>query len=176
MPQNLAKFGLLVEEHQKAIRAFVAARIDDPFEAQDMAQEVFLVAYRKLDEFDSTRPVRPWLCGIANNLVRNHWQKRRAATLDEADGDVFGLLAAEVERMNTAWHDSSILDSLELCLERLNESARELLRLRYEDGLGISEIRNSVGGQHSAITMRLHRLREQLRDCIERRMGEVNHG
>ena len=172
---DLNDFAMIVDEHQKAIRSFVAARIDDPFEAQDLSQEVFLVAYRKLDEFDPSRPLRPWLYGIASNLVKNHRRKLRDATLHEA-GEVLRLLDAEIESLDVRWQNDTIFEALEKCLARLESDARRLLRLRYEDGLEIAEIRAAVGGRHSTITMRLHRLRERLRECIELRLGEASHG
>ena len=176
MPSDLNDFGVLVDEHQSVIRAFVAARLDDPFEAQDLAQETFLVAYRKLDEVDLSRPLRPWLLGIASNLVRNHRRKHRAVTLNQADGELHQLLEAEVESIGGRWQDAPLLDALESCLSRLGDEARELLRLRYEEGLEIADIGAAQGSKHSAITMKLYRLREQLRQCIERRLSEVSHG
>ena len=67
-------------------------------------------------------------------------------------------------------------DALRGCLGKLGENARQLIRLRYEEGQGIAEIRKSVGGKHSALTMKLHRLRDRLRSCIEDQMKEVPHG
>ncbi len=173
---SLEAFGLLVDRYQSRIRAFVAARIDDPFEAQDIAQETFLIAYNKLSEIDASRPIRPWLCTIAANLVRNH-RRRKATRLMETDSEtVLDLLQSEIEQLSPAWQDSPLLEALEHCLNKVEEAPRQLLRLRYEEGLAISEIRQSVGGNHSAVTMKLHRLREQLRNCIERQIGEVAHG
>lgn len=173
---DLDAFGLLVEEHQGAIRAFVTARINDPFEAQDLAQEVFLVAYRKLNDIDAERPIRPWLCAIAANLVRNHRRKRRATPVGGSAEAVLDVLNAEVESLDPAWSNTPVFEALDLCLAKLEGGARDLVRLRYEEGLGIAEIRRSTGGKHSAITMKLHRLREQLRHCIENRLGGLSHG
>lgn len=168
-------FRRIVEEHQAAIRAFAAARIGDPFEAHDIAQEVFLVAFDKVNEIDASRPLRPWLYQIAANLIRNHRRKRRAVTLHSASDSILELLNAEIDSGGLGLYDESLLEALGKCLSGLESNARELLRLRYEEGLGISEIRASQGGGHSAMTMKLHRLREQLRLCVEHRMG-ARHG
>ena len=71
-PGDLEAFGQLVERHLAMIRAFVAARIDDPFEAQYIAQETFLIAFRKLPELDQSHSLRPWLWTIAAHLVKNY--------------------------------------------------------------------------------------------------------
>ena len=45
--------------------------------ADDLAADTFAVAFRSWDRLDPARPVRPWLYGIAANLVRHHWRKER---------------------------------------------------------------------------------------------------
>ena len=155
---------------------FVTARINDPFEAQDLAQEVFLIAFRKLAEIDQSQPLRPWLCTIAANLIRNHRRKHRAQPIGGSSDAILQLLDSEIESLTPDWHDNALTDALKRCLERLGEEARRLIRLRYEDGLDIAEIRSSLGGKHSAITMKLHRLREQLRICIEGKLKGEAHG
>ena len=173
---DLEAFGQLVEENQAIVLAFVTARIDDPFEAQDLAQETFLIAFRKLPEADQDRPLRPWLCAIANNLVKNHRRKRRALPVGGSNDAILEMLDSEIESLPANWLEPSVSEALESCLAKLEESARNLIRMRYEEALGIAEIRSKVGGKHSAITMKLHRLREQLRDCIEGRIERKAHG
>ena len=164
-------FGLLVDEHQAAIRAFVISKIHDPFEAHDIAQDVFLIAFRKLDKIDVDRPIRPWLRGIAAHEIRNHLRKRKATPIGSS-GEISELLDAEIDAHSPAWKEGPVFVALDTCLARLGDGARDLLRQRYEEGLDIAEIQTSTGGKHSAITMKLHRLREKLRECIEAQIGE----
>ena len=84
---SLDHFSSLVRAHQDAIRAFVSVRLNNRCEADDLAQEVFVVAWRKIEDYDHTASFRAWLRGIAHNLLRNHWRKRRAEGLD---GGFFG--------------------------------------------------------------------------------------
>src|SRR6185369_1636266 len=70
-------FAELVRRHQDAVRACLAVRMDLPHEAEDLAQEAFVTAFRKLDDFDVDRPFGPWVRSIAFNLLRNHWRKFR---------------------------------------------------------------------------------------------------
>lgn len=173
---DLDAFGRLVEQHQTMIRAFVTARIDDPFEAEDIAQETFLIAFRKLPEIDQSQSLRPWLCTIAANLVKNFRRKRRAHPVGGGNDAILNLLDAEIEALTPAWQENSITDALTHCLSKLGDEARNLIRLRYEEGHRIAEIRKMSGGKHSAITMKLHRLRDQLRVCIENQIKEASHG
>ena len=66
-----------------------------------------------------------------------------------------------------------MFEALEQCESKLEESARQHLSLRCEEGLEIAEIVSLVGAKHSAIAMNPHRLRERLRACIENRMRKA---
>jgi RNA polymerase sigma-70 factor (ECF subfamily) len=63
-------FGRLVQMHQQGLRAFLRRLSGNPADAEDLAQESFVFAWEHLGRFDSTRPFRPWLFGIA-------WRKYR---------------------------------------------------------------------------------------------------
>ena len=67
----------LVQEHQAGVRAFIRALGVDEAWVDDVAQETFLIAYRKLDHWDRTREAGPWLRGIARRLALN--ERRKAA-------------------------------------------------------------------------------------------------
>src|SRR5678815_2354836 len=67
-------FSQLVRMHQAVVRAYVSMNIRAPEAADDLAQEVFLRAYRRLDAFQlpESGTMRPWLLGIARNLLLEH--------------------------------------------------------------------------------------------------------
>src|SRR6187200_501389 len=73
-------FSELVRRHQAAVRACLTVRLEQPHEAEDLAQEAFVTAFRKLGEFDPERPFGPWVRSIAFNLLRNHWRKFRVTS------------------------------------------------------------------------------------------------
>lgn len=168
--KNLEAFGQIVAAHEPAVRAFIAVRLDDAFEAHDLAQEVFLLLWRKLGEVDAEQPLRPWLLGVAANLVRQYRRKGRATPVGGNDA-VLELLNERVDG------DQGLVGpaftALECCLAKLGEGARQLIEWRYAEGLEIREIRERAGGGHSAVTMKLHRLRVLLLECIRAEMKEV---
>lgn len=167
---DLGAFSRLVLRHQAGLRACVAVRLDDPHEAEDLAQEAFILAYRKLGEFEAGRPFAPWVRGIAFNLLRNHWRKARAVPLGDADS-LRVMVAGEIDAMHGAGGEADWQGALRLCLGELEEGPRDLVRARYEEDIGVAEICRRSGKKHSAVTMQLHRIRLQLRACIERRLG-----
>ena len=73
---ELAAWEPLVLAHQEAVFRFAYLLLGDPDDAEDVAQETFLRAWRYLARFDPARPLRPWLLSIASNLASN---RRRTA-------------------------------------------------------------------------------------------------
>ena len=63
-------FGRLVQMHQQALRAFLRRLCGNAADADDLAQETFVFAWEHIGRFDTSRPFRPWLFGIA-------WRKYR---------------------------------------------------------------------------------------------------
>lgn len=165
---DLKDFERIVAAHESAVRAFVAVRIDDPFEAHDLAQEVFILLWRKLGEIDLDKPLRPWLLGVSANLVRQHRRKGRAMPV--GNDAILELLDDRVDEGEAI--EGPALESLGHCLDKLDDAARQLVRWRYTDGVGIREICARTDSEHSSVTMKLHRLRSSLLDCIRSRMQE----
>jgi RNA polymerase sigma-70 factor (ECF subfamily) len=163
-------FSALVERHQRRVRACLAARMSDPHEAEDLAQEVFVTAYRRFAEYDPARPLAPWLRGIALNRLRNHWRKFRADAVG-GNAELAELLDRQIAAECIAEREPLLHTALRECLERMDGPARELLQSRYGEEQSIRELSDRLGRGCSAITMQLHRLREILSDCIGRKLG-----
>jgi RNA polymerase sigma-70 factor (ECF subfamily) len=161
---DLEAFGRLVRRHELGVRAFLAARLDDRHEAEDLAQEVFITAYRNLETFAPDRPLSAWLRGIASNLLRNHLRKRRESS--GADAFLAGLVDKVVPDPGRA------VEALRRCVEGLDAPSRELVDRRYTQDQPLAEIGQALDLKHSALTMNLHRLRIRLRDCMQRRVAE----
>jgi len=166
---DLNALAALVTRHQQAVRACLAARLDDPHEAEDLTQEVFVTAFRKLREFDPERPLAPWLRSIAMNLLRNHCRKFRAHPIG-GNAELANLLDQRIALECTPEREPALLRALHECVEQLDGPARELLRLRYLEEQSVRQIAAMLQRGYSAVTMQLHRLRELLAQCIEKKV------
>ena len=82
----------LVRAHQEAVFRLCYLLLGDPDEAEDVAQETFLRAWKHLRRFDATRPLRPWLLSIASNLASN----RSAAARGTSAASVAATTATDV--------------------------------------------------------------------------------
>lgn len=170
---DTAAFSELVMRHQWTVRAFLLTRLSRKEEAEDLAQETFVTAWQKLAGFDDSRPFVPWLRGIALNLLRNHLRKFKEAPIG-GDEALQALLDQQLDRWEEAGSDAPRLSALADCLTRIDGPARDLLHARYVEGHSLQDLCQRTGRKHSAITMQLHRLRQVLADCVERKMDTLS--
>lgn len=164
-----AAFAELVRRHEAAVRACLAVRLEQPHEAEDLAQEAFVTAFRKLQEFDTERPFGPWIRSIAFNLLRNHWRKFRAVGIG-GDEELAALVEQRIA-IRPASSEGAELAALRDCLEQLDGPARALVDRRYADEASVREIAAEQGRKYSAVTMQLHRLREVLAACVQGKLS-----
>lgn len=168
---DLSAFSRLVLKHQWAVRAFLLARLSRKHEAEDLAQETFVTAWNRLKDFDVTRPFGPWLRGIAENHLRNHLRKFRAEPIggNEALQRILDFHVASQQQVEV---ESELAEALADCIEQVDEAARELLMARYAEGRSMAEICKQTGKKHSAMTMKLHRIRLVLAACVEGKLSQ----
>lgn len=133
--------------------------------ADDLAAETFAVAFRSWDRLDRARPVRPWLYGIAANLVRHHWRKERGMLRAYARTGVDPVLADDdsaVERIDAEARHRELADAL----AQLRPDEREILLLHAWADLADSEIAAALGLPVGTVKSRLSRTRERLRNQL----------
>jgi RNA polymerase sigma-70 factor (ECF subfamily) len=166
--RDATAFEGIVREHYALIVSFAAALLGDRAEAEDLAQEVFIVAYRRMREFDATRPAGPWLCGIARRLALNASRKRRPVLY--LDDERLGWLERTCVRSGRQ-PGGTRQAALDECLALLEEGERRIIELRYREGRSCEEIGTRLETGPAGVTKRLYRIRRKLADCVTRRLG-----
>ena len=154
------------EEMFPAVHRYLARRVGTAI-ADDLAAETFATAYRRRHDYDPGRgALRPWLFGIATNLVRNHW--RAEQHLLELDA----RLAADIElRQDLAMSDDRLSASLvapriAAALSELVADQREVLLLHVWADLSATEIGEALGIADGTVRARLSRARAALRERL----------
>ena len=151
---------------QPAVSAFVAAVVHDFRDRDDVLQDIAVAVLESFPSYDPARPFTAWAIGVARNQVRLYLRRRRRDRLvfDEATiaclADAFGEIDADQVRR---------LDVLRECLAMLANRARGLCQLRYEQDLKPAAIADRVGMTPNSVAKALQRIRDQLRECLDRR-------
>ena len=160
---DTAAWEALMRAHQEAVFRLAYLIIGDPDDAEDVAQETFLRAWKHLKGFDVSRPLRPWLLSIASNLSSN---RRRSA------GRYFAALTralrAEPAPVTIEEKSSEQLEANELwkAVQKLNMQDQQIVYLRYFLDLPIVETSAVLQIAEGTVKSRLSRALEKLRKVI----------
>ena len=159
-------FRLLVREYGLFVRGFLAARLHHLEDVDDVAQEVFLVAFDRLKTCNPAH-FRQWLVGIAKNELKQHWRKqsRRAAAMERFREELATVVEVEVDasfRLLRAEHIERLLD----CIGRLPDRVRRIVRAGLDGGRA-DELADELGMNRNAIYQARFRGFAALRKCME---------
>jgi RNA polymerase sigma-70 factor, ECF subfamily len=154
----------LVLVHQQAVFRLAYLLLGDPDDAEDIAQETFLRAWKHLIRFDPTRPLRPWLLSIATNLARNRHRSvgRYVAALTRA-------LRNEPPPANIEEKSAQHLESTELwkAVQTLNMADQQIVYLRYFLDLSVNETAEVLQVPSGTVKSRLSRALDRLHGIIQ---------
>ncbi len=155
-------------DNQGKLYGYIYSLVGDHARAADIVQETNLVLWRKHGEFEPGRPFLPWATAFAQFQVLAHLRdKGRDKML--LDADLVEQLSAESARQSEDYE--SLRAALALCLRQLPEPSRLLIHRRYTEAATIGRIAEQSGLKDSAIRVALMRIRNQLADCVRRRLA-----
>ncbi|MEQ8848974.1 sigma-70 family RNA polymerase sigma factor [Botrimarina sp.] len=159
-------FARLFIENQGRLYGYIATLLPNRDDAEEVLQRTSMVLWQKWEQFDAERGFLPWARAIALNEIRNLLRRseRRNVHLSEP---VIEMLASEIEQQP----DERRSAALSGCLDRLQQRQRELVERCYLGSSGINAIAESLGLSPAALYMRLHRIRKNLVECVNRELS-----
>lgn len=168
--EPLGLFEILVRENADSLTAFLRASVYDEAAADDLFQETMLVAWRKIGEYDRSRPFGAWLRGIAKRLVLAHYRKsaRQAPLADERVLEYLDRRMAQVDQQPGDTLNEKIA-ALRDCISRLEPLYQEPIDLHYHHRRTTEWIAGQLATTRDAVQKRLQRARMQLAQCLERK-------
>ncbi len=131
-------------------------------DAEDVAQDVFLRAFRSLGRWDANRPLRPWLLAIAVNRCRTFLEKRARQAIAAT-----GVVQSAAEARPTGARDLG--EELQQGIDKLRDSYRTCFILFYQDQLSCAEIGQVMDVPSGTVKTWLHRARRELAEHLARR-------
>jgi RNA polymerase sigma factor (sigma-70 family) len=152
--RELAFIALHKDSYPRVYR-FIQRRINDPELAQELAADVFRVAWQKRDGDEGAAVELPWLLTVARNLVGNAYRSReRQQALHDK------LRTRESATNGDENNENAVVED---AMAALREKDRDILQLAYWDGLSMAEIAGVLQCSESAAKVRLHRARSAFR-------------
>ncbi len=163
-----AAFDLLVIKYQHKIVQLVNRFVKDPSEAQDVAQEAFIKAYRALANFRGDSAFYTWLYRIAINTAKNYLVSRSRRYSDyEVDVQDAEQVenAPQLKGMDTPDNvlmNEQIVEAIKTAIEKLPEEMRTAIMLREFEGMSYEEIAQAMDCPVGTVRSRIFRAREAI--------------
>lgn len=168
-PRNAkAIFEILVRENTDMLMAYLRSTVDDSSSVDDLFQETMIVAWRRIQDYDRSRPFAPWLRGIARMLVLAHYR-----TLSKSP----------------IWHNTEVLDTIESrfqefltqngrtfseqaddllnCMKRLSSALKQIVEMLYARDMSPTQVATALNEQTTTVRKRAQRARAQLYECMK---------
>jgi|688.fasta_scaffold147189_2 RNA polymerase sigma-70 factor (ECF subfamily) len=171
------EFVALLTASQRRLYAFICTLVIDRTDADEVLQETNLAVWEQAERFEAGTDFVAWACRVAyyKVLKLRDASKRHRVKLDAA---VLELLATEtIEKERAAGRRAAeefeqhrrLLVS---CVDELSPRHRDVLTQRYESGRSLTDIGMALGRNANAMAQLFHRIRELLRECVERKLVE----
>ena len=157
---DIGALGELYDRHQASVRSFVARATFDAEDVDNLVHAAFLAAARSAARYDGRPSCRPWLMGIAVQLLRRRRSALKRLLHVLASLRVVRAAASDPRSALTARSD------LERALAGLSEAKRVTLLLAEVEGLSCPEIAEALGVPVGTVWTRLHAARRELRRAL----------
>jgi RNA polymerase sigma-70 factor (ECF subfamily) len=164
LAQDHEAFGQLIDRHASAIVNLAYRMVGNQAEAEDLAQEAFLAAFKALPTFRADAKFSTWLYRIASNKCKDWLRvKRPGQGLYDVDADEqLDLHVAEDRTPEDLLSQQQIAQELEQAIQRLPPLYREAFVLKHIEGLSYEEMEEILGVSGDTLKMRVYKGRVQL--------------
>ena len=161
-------FELLADLYRPTLNHVALRLLRNADDAHDAVQETLVKALRALKDFDSERPIKPWLCRICVNCCVDVSRNRRheGGSLDQHDYNLQDPQALEATA-NGSFQQSAVVDAI----ERLPEKYRRIIFMRHFRHMDVVEIANALNKPEGTVKSWLFRARTLLKKDLSVALG-----
>jgi RNA polymerase sigma-70 factor (ECF subfamily) len=176
-------FNELVQTYGRRVSGLVLRMLGNRAEAEDLTQEVFVQVFKAIGSFRGDSKLSTWIYRIAVNLCKNrskYLRVRHASEQDELEavaervplGDARGANVAQIDRPDEAMAGKQVEKIVKDAILRIDPTFRECLILCDVEELSYQEIGEITGLPAGTVKSRIFRARAQLKEIVERELGE----
>lgn len=155
-------FAQLYDRYVISVYRYLFSRVGNKADTEDLTAQTFLTVLEKLPRYREQGHFEAWLFTIARNKAMDHFRKKKPEMhLDAADmvAEQHGLLAELIHKEQ--------VQQVSALIRKLDESEKELLRLRYVANLSFAEMAAVLGKSQDAVKKSLYRLQVRLQNLLE---------
>jgi len=171
---DVAAFEEIVRRYKRAVFAYARGAIGSTPDAEEVTQDVFIKVYRAAHRFNPKYSFKTWLYTIASNtcknMLRSRARHRRNISLDNEDSPL-----VTVSRESTpleAYEQGIEVEAVRDAIDSLPPRYKQVLHLRYVEGLRYREIGKALGLSLGNVEARIFRGKERVRQRLLRNLGK----
>ncbi|MEZ4259398.1 MAG: sigma-70 family RNA polymerase sigma factor [Polyangiaceae bacterium] len=183
MARDERAFNELVQTYGRRVSALVFRMLGNRAEAEDLTQEVFVQVFKAIGTFRGDSKLSTWIYRIAVNLCKNRTKYLRVRHSNEQDeleaiaervplGEARRANVAVIERPDEALAGKQVERIVQDAIASIDPTFRECLVLRDVEELSYEEIGEITGLPPGTVKSRIFRARAQLKEIVERELGE----
>jgi len=170
-------FAELVRIHQASVRSYLSRFLRDVHVSDDVAQEVFLVAFRQLEDYQGAASFQSWLIGIARNRARMYLRgetRRRRRNQQFFEAALAQWQAGRLEDNTRSEEDQEqVLAALRSCINGLPEASQTVVYQYYFRKQSTDSIAEMLSKRAGAVRMMLTRVRSALKECVASKLNRL---
>jgi RNA polymerase sigma factor (sigma-70 family) len=162
-------FEELYRKHEKKLRHIAYSITKDRYLSEDVVQETFIKAYRKLDTIEDSEKIGAWLAAIAGRTAIDYLRAEKRRRWLPSDQSLMEQIFEDKDLIPSIEQEVEIIlfkENLQHLLYSLTKEYKEVLVLRVQYGLKEDEIASQLNLKSGTVKTRLHRARKQLRKVM----------
>ena len=153
-----------------SLTAFIEGLVRDPAAAEDIFQEVWIRLAEAAEKGTAIDDLPKWCRGVARNLILHYWRDKRGER-ELADSRVIEFVETAFSEQEVRIEDwRARRTALARCLDQLPDHARDLLKMKYDQGRSVAQIGRLLNRSLNGVMVSLSRLRAALGECVDKRL------
>lgn len=171
-----SEFKKLTYPHMKLLYNVALRYCGNVFDAEDLVQETYLMAFNKFHQLREISKCKPWLLRILrNNFLKSYHKEKSRQKLSETDYIDFLKAGAAADSAETILENASSRQAVQKAIDQLPEKYKEVLILYYMDELLYKDIADVLDIPIGTVMSRLTRAREGLKAILLKQMNSNNN-
>lgn len=161
-------YSRLVDRHAPMIFRLTRRFAVEPPDAEDLAQDIFVKAYKSLDRFKDGTSFSAWLYTVGINHCRDYAKniRRSVRPMSRVEGVTYDDEMHQTAEQETKMERTERAEHLQWALDQLAPDYAEAFLMKYEEGLRYRDMASMLDTTVGALKVRVHRARKQLRNIL----------
>jgi len=167
--ERTSEFVRLLTRHERRVYAYILSLVPNWADADELLQETNVRLWKQFDKYQPGTDFGAWACTIAYYQVLTY-RKRQGREKVRFSQAFVDAVAEEIEAAAPQANERH--RALAVCIEKLNDSQRSLVRMCYDGGHTVKDAAKELGQSAAAAYKSLQRVRKALQQCIQQNMDE----